>query len=152
MFPVGNVAVNLMAATTKDTIPTTHKGKISFVFDFTEGDFIIEDGRVKECSDTQALEIWILKALHTQKNRYKVYENTDYGALIEDLTVGTRYTIDFVESELRREIENILFQNEQITGVSTFSCEYSGGDKLLIKFKVITATNGVLDEEVIYSE
>lgn len=151
MFPTGNVAVNLMTATTKDTIPTTHKGKISFVFDFNKGDFEVEDGRVKECSGTQALEIWILKALHTQKNRYKVYEDTEYGALIEDLTVGTRYTIDFIESELRREIEDILFQNEQITGVSTFSCEYSGGDNLLVKFKVITVADGVLDEEVVYS-
>ena len=142
MFPIGNVAVNLMTATTKDTIPTTHKDKISFVFDFNKGDFDILDGRVKECSGTQALEIWILKALHTQKNRYKVYEDTEYGALIEDLTVGTRYTIDFVESELRR---------EQITGVSTFSCEYSGGDKLLVKFQVITVADGVLDEEVVYS-
>lgn len=150
MFPTGNVAVNLMTATTKDTIPTTHKGKISFAFDFNKGDFVIEDGRVKECSGTQALEVWILKVLNTQKNRYKVYENTEYGALIEDLTVGTRYTIDFIESELRREIEDTLLQNEQITGISTFSCEYSGNDKLLVKFNVIT-TSGVINEEVEYS-
>lgn len=150
MFPTGNVAVNLMTATTKDTIPTTHKGKISFVFDFNKGDFEISDGRVKECDGTAALETWILKILHTQKNRYNVYEDTEYGALIEDLTVGTRYTIDFIESELRREIEDALFQNEQITGLSTFSCEYSGNDKLLVKFNVIT-TSGVLNEEVEYS-
>ncbi len=151
MFPTGNVAVNLMTATTQDSIPTTHTDKISFVFDFGKGDFEIEDGRVKECSDTQALEMWILKALRTQKNRYKVYEDTEYGALVEDLTIGTRYTLDFVESELRRELEEVLLQNEQITGLSTFTCEYTGGDKLLVKFSVVTVSDVVLDEEVIYN-
>ena len=58
--------------------------------------------------------------------------------------------MDFVESELRRELEEALLQNEQIIGLASFECEYTGNDKLIIKADIITTTNGILTQEVIY--
>lgn len=146
MFPV---ASGLNAnADTKST--AGHTGKISFVFDFEAGDFIVEDGKVKQCTGDEAIEIWVQKICRTEKNRYRVYDDTAYGVIIEDLTIGTRYTMDFVESELRRELEEALLQNEQIIGLASFECEYTGNDKLIIKADIITTTNGILTQEVIY--
>ena len=146
MFPVASgINANVDKKSTAG-----HTGKISFVFDFEAGDFIVEDGKVKQCTGDEAIEIWVQKICRTEKNRYRVYDDTAYGVIIEDLTIGTRYTMDFVESELRRELEEALLQNEQIIGLASFECEYTGNDKLIIKADIITTTNGILTQEVIY--
>jgi len=66
---------------------------------------------------------WIEKILHTEKGRYSIYENMEYGTSIEDLIIGNNYSIEFAESELRREIEDALLQHAQIIGISNFSIE-----------------------------
>lgn len=148
MFPISSGLNATNAETTEKT--AGHTGKISFVFDFDAGDFVVEDGNIKQCTGDEAIAIWVQKICRTEKNRYRVYDNTVYGVTIEDLITGTRYTIDFVESELRRELEGALLQNEQITGLASFECEYTGNDKLVVRVEIITTTNGILTQEVIY--
>ena len=148
MFPILSGLNATNAEATEKT--AGHTGKISFVFDFDAGDFVIEDGKVKQCTGDKAIEIWAQKICRTEKNRYRVYKDTEYGVVIEDLIVGARYTLDFVESELRRELEEALLQNEQIVGLASFECEYTGNDKLMARVEIITTTNGILTQEVIY--
>ena len=148
MFPISS---GLNASNAKTTEKAAgHTGKISFVFDFETGDFVVEDGKVKQCVGDEAIEIWAQKICRTEKNRFNIYKDTAYGVVIEDLIVGARYTIDFVESELRRELEEALLQNEQIIGLASFDCEYTGNDKLIARVEIITKTNGILTQEVIY--
>ena len=147
MFPVSTI--NSAASGTKST--AGHTGKISFVFDFEKGDFVVEDGKVKQCTGDEALMIWVQKCCRTEKKRYRVYDDTQYGIVVEALTVGTRYSRDFVESELRIELEEALLQNEQITGLASFESVYTGNDQLIFKADIITTTNGILTQEVIYS-
>lgn len=137
MFPSNNPTINQDTRTT-DKVVNTHIGKVSFAYDFDAMDFVVEDGRPKEVSGAEALAVWIQKIFHTQKNRYHVYENTEYGVLVEDLIVGARYTVDFVESELRRELEDAVKQNEQIIGVSSFASEYTGGNTLHVHIALQT--------------
>lgn len=148
MFPISSGINATNAAAAEKT--AGHTGKISFVFDFKTGDFVVEDGKVKQCTGEEAIEIWAQKICRTEKNRYNIYKDTEYGVIIEDLIVGARYTIDFVESELRRELEEALMQNEQIIGLASFKCEYTGSDKLIARVEIITTTNGILTQEVIY--
>lgn len=148
MFPISS---GLNATNAEATGKATeHTGKISFVFDFEAGDFVVEDGKIQQCTGEEAIEIWVQKICRTEKNRYNVYKDTVYGVVIEDLIVGARYTLDFVESELRRELEEALMQNEQILGLASFECEYTGNDKLIARVEIITTTNGILTQEVIY--
>ena len=147
MFPVSTI--NSVTSVAKDA--AGHTGKISFVFDFDAGDFVVDDGKVKHCTGDEALMMWVQKCCRTEKNRYRVYDGVVYGIVIEDLMVGTRYSRDFVEAELRRELEEALLQNEQITGLASFESIYTGNDKLIFKADIITTTNGILTQEVIYS-
>lgn len=39
---------------------------------------------------------------------------------MEDLIIGNSYTAEFVEAELKREIEDALKQNSRITSVTNF--------------------------------
>ena len=60
------------------------------------------------------------KILRTEKGRYSIYNDTEYGCHLEDLIIGNSYTVAFIEAELKREIEDALKQNPQIKSVTNF--------------------------------
>ena len=93
-------------------------GTKSFLFDFDTGDFVVRDGKLIECDGIEAVKVWIEKILRTEKGRFKIYDNTEYGAHLEDLIIGNSYTVAFIESELKREIEDAILQSPQIRSVS----------------------------------
>ena len=95
-------------------------GTKSYLFDFTTGDFIVRDGKLIECDGIESIKVWIEKILRTEKDRYPIYDNTEYGCHLEDLIIGNSYTAEFIEAELKREIEDALKQNPRITSVTNF--------------------------------
>ena len=95
-------------------------GRKSYLFDFDKGDFVVRDGKLVECDGIEAIKVWIEKIIRTEKGRYHIYDDTDYGCHLEDLIIGNSYTIEFIEAELRREIEEALLQNPQITSITGF--------------------------------
>ena len=106
---------------TLDHESNTSSGTKSYLFDFTTGDFVVRDGKLIECDSIDAIKVWIEKILRTEKGRYKIYDNTEYGCHLEDLIIGNSYTAEFIEAELKREIEDALKQNPQITSVTNFN-------------------------------
>lgn len=93
-------------------------GTRSYLFDFDTGDFVVRDGKLIECDGIEAVKVWIEKILRTEKGRFKIYDDTEYGAKLEDLIIGNSYSVAFIESELKREIEDALLQNPQIRSVT----------------------------------
>lgn len=111
--------------------------KKTFDFDFHAGEFRMKNGNPVVLTGSDALKLWIQKCIRTQLNRYSIYKGRQYGANIEDLVIGKSYNFDFAESELRREIETALLQNEDIQSVSSFSVKRAGS-KLDISLTLIT--------------
>lgn len=95
-------------------------GTKTYLFDFDKGDFVVRDGKLVECDGVEAIRVWIEKIIRTEKNRYPIYNGTEYGCHLEDLIIGNNYTVEFIEAELKREIEEALLQNPQISNVSGF--------------------------------
>ena len=106
---------------TLDNESNTSSGTKSYLFDFTTGNFVVRDGKLMECDGIDAIKVWIEKILRTEKGRYPIYDNTEYGCHLEDLIIGNSYTAEFIEAELKREIEDALKQNPQITSVTNFN-------------------------------
>jgi hypothetical protein len=127
-----------------------YEGK-SFLFDFEKGEFVLRDGKLVPVTGVEALKIWIVKTLKTEKFRYKIYEKEDtddeYGVLIEDLVVGNNFSQDFIESELKREITDALLKHPKIESISDFSTER---EKTLLKisFTVDLVTEDSFNQEV----
>lgn len=111
--------------------------KKTFDFDFKAGEFKMKNGNPVVLSGIDALKLWIQKCIRTQLNRYSIYKGRQYGANIEDLVIGKSYNFDFAESELRREIETALLQNEDIQSMSSFSVK-KAGSTLNISLTLIT--------------
>ena len=95
-------------------------GTKSYLFDFASGDFVVRDGKLIKCNGIDAIKVWIEKILRTEKGRYTIYADTEYGCHLEDLIIGNSYTVEFIEAELKREIEDALKQNSQIKSVTNF--------------------------------
>ena len=120
--------------------------KDSFKFDFDTGEFVTDSaGGVVTVSCMESLMQWVNKILRTQYNRYKLYNGTYYGSNIEDLVIGRSYSIDFTESELKREIEKALLKNDNIYTVSSAITRYK--DRLNIDVS-LTTSYGTVKEAV----
>jgi hypothetical protein len=111
---------------------TEASSKKSFLFDFTTGDFVVKDGKLKVSEGEEALKTWIGKVLRTQKDKYEIYES--YGVKTLDLINGG-YPQAFVESELKREIKEALLSNSEINSVTDFNFSRANR-KLSCGFKV----------------
>ena len=110
-------------------------GTKSYLFDFEKGDFVIQDGKLVECDAVEAIKVWIEKILRTEKGRFLIYDSTEYGCHLEDLIIGNSYTVEFIESELKREIEEALLQNPQISAVGNFKIT-RGVNNLTVEMEV----------------
>lgn len=119
--------------------------KNTYNFDFKQGEFVFEKGTAVVLTERNALMLWVEKAIRTQIDRYKMYSGKKYGAYIEDLVIGKSYNFDFVESELKREIETALLRHEDILTVTSFSAERSG-TALNITFTLKTIYGNITEE------
>lgn len=118
--------------------------KNTFAFDFKVGEFIMKNGSPVVLTGIDALKLWIQKCIRTQVNRYSIYKGKQYGVNTEDLVIGKSYGLDFAESELRRELENALLQNEDIHSMSAFSIK-NNKSVMTIYFTLITSYGEVTD-------
>ena len=84
---------------TLDNKSNISSGTKSYMFDFENGDFIARDGKLIECDGISAIKVWIEKILRTEKGRYSIYSDTEYGCHLEDFTIGNSYTAEFIEVE-----------------------------------------------------
>lgn len=122
--------------------------KNTYNFDFKQGEFILNNGSVSVITGIDALRHWIDKTIRTQTGRYSIYNGKNYGANIEDLIIGKSYGFDFVESELKREIETALLQHDDILSINNFTVQ-KNGTVLDVTFTLKTVY-GNIDKEISY--
>ena len=142
MLPdISNIEINIDNET-----ETSYQNKRSFLFDFSQGDFVIKDGRIVKTEDLIAIKVWIEKVLKTEKFRFEIYKDVDYGISLEDL-IGQNLPRSFVESELRREIKEAIERHPGISEVTNITTEQDGS-RLLIRFKVNLEEDISFEQEV----
>lgn len=83
----------------------------------------------------EAIKVWIWLSLRTPRYRYVIYP-WEYGNELDGL-IGTSHTMEYIETEVPRMIEECLFVNEHIKEISDYEITYTR-DKLLCKFRVTT--------------
>jgi phage baseplate assembly protein W len=124
---------------------TTQMGK-SFLFDFDKGDFVLVNGGLVEADLKTSIKVWIQKILRTELNRYKIYEGSEYGIQLEDL-IGSSLSSAFIDSEIKREVNEKLTLHPKIDYLSEFNIDKSN-TTMKISFKVVVISDETLDQEV----
>lgn len=144
--------MNIDEATENETTDVINVGK-SFLFDFNKGDFVLQDGKFIEVYGDESLKVWIEKILRTEKFKFKIYEkynDTDeYGITLQDLITGYDYPLDFVKSEVEREVTNALLKHPAINRLENWNIE-KNNPALKISFVVVLKDGTTLNEEVSY--
>lgn len=112
--------------------------KKTFKFDFKNNEFVIENGNPVTVSGVDALMVWIEKILRTPFGKHKIYRGTSYGTNIEDLVIGKSYGAVFTDSELKREINSALLQNEDILSVKNIAVNHNNSSVLSIEITLNT--------------
>ena len=113
----------------------------AFLFDYKNGDFLMENGRPIEVTGKRAVEAWLEKLIRTAKFRFEIYEDfegsqVDYAVTIEDL-IGGVWPKGFVEAEIEREIKEAAVTNTYIDDLINWEFEREGS-LLKISFTVLT--------------
>ena len=90
-------------------------------------------GKIVEGVD--ALCVWAYLALKAKRYRWIIY-SWGYGDEVYDL-IGYSYSEEYLNSEVRRYMEECLFENEHITGVQDLEVSQIK-DVLHIKFTLVT--------------
>jgi len=117
------------------TTTTTITVPKEYAWDFTNNDFLLVDGKFQIVTGTEALKVWILKALKTPNSRYSAY-STSYGSNVEDL-IGQGLSVSLIESESKRIVWECISLNSHITGINNFSIDMTS-DILTVNFTAIT--------------
>lgn len=90
-------------------------------------------GKIVEGVD--ALCVWAYLALKATRYRWVIYSWT-YGEEITNL-IGYSYSEEYLQSEVKRYIEDCLLENENITGIDNLEITQVK-DRLTIKFTLVT--------------
>ena len=117
---------------------------------FENGEVITKNGEIIILEGKEALNIWIWKALKTERNRFKAYSG-NFGS---DIYKEIGYVYDRVVKEqlIINEIIDTLLVNPYITNAYNFEITYSDDDLTLnINFKV-DSIYGTAAQEVINIE
>lgn len=117
-------------------------------FNFTTGQFILEDGAPRVVEGPDALRIWITKTLLTARYRFPIY-SFNYGCEMEDV-IGYDIPRAVLEAEIPRVITEALIHDARINDVREFSIERES-DHLIVEFTVITFDGQSIRQEVQYS-
>lgn len=139
MFP----EINLIEEEQETSYPFNGR---AFLYDFEKGDFVYNNGAPVVVEGKQALLVWTEKVIRTEKFRFNIHKDIEYGVTIEDL-IGGRFPRAFAESEIMREITEALLKNEFILDVSEWSFDYSDSS-LTISFYMET-TYGEISNTVV---
>lgn len=144
MFPTQEATTTENLTSSNNEISITGK---SFLFDFSIGDFVTTDGKLTEITGLEALKMWIIKVLKTDKNKYSIYDGTNYGTMSLIELVSSDYPLPFIKSEVERIVNETLLKNSAIKSLGSFVFER---DKRTLKatFAVYTIY-GQTESEVI---
>lgn len=103
--------------------------------DFNTGEIIEENGEIKKLTGKEALNVWIWKALKTDRNRYKAYSSSFGNELKKE--IGYVYDRTVKEQLIINEIMECLLVNPYIKKVYNFELNYDNDSvSLTVKFYI----------------
>lgn len=118
----------------------------SFLYDFTRNDFVLRDGKFIEITEKEVIQQWIEKCIRTEKDKFKIYTQKQYGVPLEQLIRDSKLPRVLLESELEREIKEALTQHFLISDIINFEMT-KNGTICEIHFGVITTQGYTMEVE-----
>lgn len=125
---------------------STELGNTPF-FDYQNKQIILENGSPKLISNVEAVRQWIVLFITTPKDKYKIYDGTNFGTSIRKLFGRKTLNNGYEEAEVEREIREGLPLCPAISRVTNFNMEKVG--RLVKIYVEVELFNGELVNETI---
>ncbi len=124
----------------------SHSG-VDFLFDYETGQHIMKGAVLQECTARNTVRQYIQNVLRTKRNLYKVHtkgEKEAFGLSIYDY-IGTRsLPMGYINSELKREVTELLLRHPMISEVKDWTGKREKRD-LNISFTAVLTDGSVLE-------
>lgn len=115
--------------------------------DFNTGEILTKDNEVIQLIGTEAILVWVWKALKTDLNRYKAYSNAFGNELSKE--IGFVYDRTVKSQLIYSMIEDCLMVNPYITRVYDFESSFDNENLTLdVQFQIETIYGTIDKKEV----
>lgn len=122
------------------------KGYKDIMYDIEKKKIVVKDGDVVIADKKQLVKQWIYLLINTEVNKYKIYQDTDFGIVFLYQIKGKElYSSGFTIAQIKDELTEKIEKHDWIDRVENIEIEMKF-TKLIIKITVI------LDNEVVESE
>lgn len=122
------------------------KGYKDIMYDVDKKEIVIKDGNVVIGNKKQLVKQWIYLLINTEINKYKVYQDTNFGIVfLYEIKGKELYSSGFTIAQIKDELIEKIEEHGWVDKVDSIEIEMKFM-KLIIKIIVI------LDEELIESE
>lgn len=145
MFP--QIEINLNELEEKEQLAESKELGFVPAFNFKTGQTIIKDGKPVYIDEIESIKQWIIFLLKTELNKFKIYLNTSFGVTFIDLIGQKQLPQGFINSEIKRQVEEKIKLNRRISKVQNFKIKKIK-DILKVEFTTVLVNENRIKSEV----
>ena len=116
------------------------------LFDITSKKVVVRDGKTEFTDKKKQVQQWIFLLIHTEMEKYKVYQNTEFGIrFLYEMRGNEFYSSGFTIAQIKDELEEKLLLNNNIQRVESIEITKKFNS---LEFDIVV----IVDDELIESE
>ena len=139
-------SLNTISPTTITNSETSNNKYKDLLFDTTTKKVVVKDGKTEITDKKKQVQQWIFLLLHTEMEKYKVYQDTKFGIrFLYEMRGNEFYSSGFTIAQIKDELEEKLLLNNNIQRVESIEITKKFNS---LEFDIVV----IVDDELIESE
>ena len=144
IFPKSFNTISSVTVTNSKTLINKYK---DLLFDTTTKKVIVKDGKTEFTDKKKQVQQWIFLLLHTEMEKYKVYQDTEFGIrFLYEMRGNEFYSSGFTIAQIKDELEEKLLLNKNIQSVESINITKNFNS--LVFDIVVTVNDELIKSEV----
>ena len=143
IFPKSLNTISSVTITNSETSNNKYK---DLLFDTTSKKVLVRDGKTEFTDKKKQVQQWIFLLIHTEMEKYKVYQDTEFGIrFLYEMRGNEFYSSGFTIAQIKDELEEKLLLNNNIQRVESIEITKKFNS---LEFDIVV----IVDDELIESE
>ena len=143
IFPKSLNTISSVTITNNETSNNKYK---DLLFDTTSKKVVVRDGKTEFTDKKKQVQQWIFLLIHTEMEKYKVYQDTEFGIrFLYEMRGNEFYSSGFTIAQIKDELEEKLLLNKNIQRVESIEITKKFNS---LEFDIVV----IVDDELIESE
>lgn len=144
IFPKGmSISSDIDVETSKNNSNIKYK---DLLFDTVTKKVVVKDGKTEITNKKQQVQQWIFLLIHTEMDKYKVYQDTEFGIrFLYEMKGHEFYSSGFTMAQIKDELEEKLLLNDNIQKVESIEISKTFNS---LEFDIVV----IVEDETIESE